>query len=182
MIPLLLHLNSHVRDLRSIWGFKNWRDMRIGIIMIVVASATTWAEPFGVVTWGCCYMQSVHMPVTDTKWSALAGVNQLAPTSPYVQPMFTVKRKKNDWPSKLTPGEHFRAIHEIPERDFLDGSMGGAGSLKCDLSKKADTQTVALLSRQLNQKGPNLHITWSTELTVGTTWGHEDNSNCPLVD
>jgi len=73
--------------------------------------------------------------------------------------MFTVKRKKNDRPSKLTPGEHFHAINEIPERDFLDCAMVGAGSLKCDLSKKVDTQTVALLSRQLNQKGPNWHIT-----------------------
>ncbi len=31
---------------------------------------------------------------------------------------------------KLTPGGQFHPIHEIPERDFLDGELVGAGSLK----------------------------------------------------
>jgi hypothetical protein len=40
------------------------------------------------------------------------------------------KKNKNYWPSKLTPGEQLHSIHEIPERDFLDGALEGAGSLK----------------------------------------------------
>jgi hypothetical protein len=40
------------------------------------------------------------------------------------------KKKKKYWPSKLTPGEQFHPIHEIPELDFLDGALVGAGSLK----------------------------------------------------
>ncbi len=40
------------------------------------------------------------------------------------------KKNKNYWPNKLTPGEQLHPIHEIPERDFLDGALEGAGSLK----------------------------------------------------
>jgi hypothetical protein len=40
------------------------------------------------------------------------------------------RKKKNYWPSKLTPGGQFHPIHEIPERDFLDGALVGAGSLR----------------------------------------------------
>ncbi len=40
------------------------------------------------------------------------------------------KKNKNYWPSKLTPGEQLHPIHEIPERDFLDGALEDAGSLK----------------------------------------------------
>jgi hypothetical protein len=38
--------------------------------------------------------------------------------------------KKNYWPNKLTPGGQFHPIHEIPEGEFLDGALVGAGSLK----------------------------------------------------
>jgi hypothetical protein len=40
------------------------------------------------------------------------------------------KKKKTIWPNKLTPGGQFHSIHEIPEGDFLDGALVGAGSLK----------------------------------------------------
>jgi hypothetical protein len=45
-------------------------------------------------------------------------------------------QKKNYWPSKLTPGGQFHPIHEIPERDFLDGALVGGGSLKPYLPAK----------------------------------------------
>jgi len=38
--------------------------------------------------------------------------------------------KKHYWPNKLTPGGQVHPVHEIPERDFLDGVLVGAGSLK----------------------------------------------------
>ncbi len=38
------------------------------------------------------------------------------------------EKKKNYWPTKLTPGGHFHPIHEIAEPDFLDGALVGAGS------------------------------------------------------
>ncbi len=38
--------------------------------------------------------------------------------------------KKTYWPNKLTAGGQFHPIHEIPEGDFLDGALVGAGSLK----------------------------------------------------
>ncbi len=40
------------------------------------------------------------------------------------------KNKINYWPYKLTPGEQFHPIHEIPQQDFLDGALVGARSLK----------------------------------------------------
>ncbi len=42
------------------------------------------------------------------------------------------QKKKNliYWPSKLTPGGQFHLIYEIPELDFLDGTLVGAGSVK----------------------------------------------------
>jgi hypothetical protein len=40
------------------------------------------------------------------------------------------RKKENYVPSKLTAGGQFHPIHEIPERDFLDGALVGAGSLK----------------------------------------------------
>ncbi len=45
------------------------------------------------------------------------------------------KKKKNYWPGKLTAGGQFHPIHEIPERDFLDGALVGAGKLKPDMSR-----------------------------------------------
>jgi hypothetical protein len=40
------------------------------------------------------------------------------------------RKWKNDWPSKLTARGQFHPIHEIPERDVLDGALVGVGSLK----------------------------------------------------
>jgi hypothetical protein len=40
------------------------------------------------------------------------------------------RRKIKYWPSTLTPVGQFHPIHEIPERDCLDGALVGAGSLK----------------------------------------------------
>jgi hypothetical protein len=45
------------------------------------------------------------------------------------------EKKNNYWPSKLTAGGQFHPIHEIPERDFLDGAQVGAGSLKPVVSR-----------------------------------------------
>ncbi len=40
------------------------------------------------------------------------------------------KEKIKYRPCKLTPGGQFHPIHEIQERDFLDGALVVAGSLK----------------------------------------------------
>jgi hypothetical protein len=45
-------------------------------------------------------------------------------------------------PSKLTPGGQFHPIYEIPEREFLDGALVGAGSLKPSLSLLQDATEV----------------------------------------
>ncbi len=41
-----------------------------------------------------------------------------------------VEEPKKYWPCKLPPWGQFHPIHEIPERDFMDGALVGAGSLK----------------------------------------------------
>jgi hypothetical protein len=40
------------------------------------------------------------------------------------------QEKENYCSSKLTRGGQFHPIHDIPEWDFLDGAVVGAGSLK----------------------------------------------------
>jgi len=57
------------------------------------------------------------------------------------------EEKKIYWPSKLTPGEQFHPIHEIPERDFLDGVLVGAGSLKPS-QRERERQCVRVCQRQ----------------------------------
>jgi len=57
-------------------------------------------------------------------------IKKLSPERKNLAGKKRTRRKKKYPPSKLTPGGQFHPIHEIPERDFLDGALVSAGSLK----------------------------------------------------